>query len=167
MILNAEDTAAECINCGLCAQLCPSNLQPQELWRFTRARQLPPDKLGLQHCVLCSVCDYVCPSDLALAASFKEGQRLASALAEREQRAQRALQRYRARQQRQQLEHERLAQRREQAWQQPRQRTRSRPADTTALQIQKCERLLQRLPPDDTNYSKLSLRLQELRSQQQ
>ena len=82
----------------------------------------------------------------------------------REQRAQRALQRYQARQLRLQLEHERLAQRREQAWQQAKPKKRARPADTTALQIQKCEQLLQRLPPDDPNYTKLSERLQQLRS---
>ena len=82
----------------------------------------------------------------------------------REQRAQRALQRYQARQLRLQLEHERLAQRREQAWQQTKPKKRARPADTSALQIQKCEQLLQRLQPDDPNYTKLSERLQQLRS---
>ena len=96
--------------------------------------------------------------------SFQEGKALARLLAEREQRAQRALQRYRSRQRRQQLEHERLAKRREQAWQQPKQPLRARPASTTAIQIRKCEQLLQRLATDDPNHGKLSERLQRLRS---
>ena len=157
---------AECINCGLCAQLCPSHLQPQELWRFTRQSQLPPDNLNLPDCLLCSVCDYVCPSDLDLTASFQAAQRLADSLARREQCAQRAQQRYLAREERLQRERERLAQRRKQAWAQAASSAaRASNRDRVAIQIQKCQQQLQRLQPNTPVYAQLQSRLQKLRAE--
>ena len=156
-----------CINCGLCAQYCPSELQPQEIWRFSQCGEQPPAELKLADCVFCGVCDYLCPSDLPLTASFSEAFAHLQLQRKREQRAQRALQRFQQREQRLASERERLRNRRLQAQQQPgNERQAARSVDARQLQILKCEQQLQRLDPGSTAYAKLQERLAALRNGQ-
>ncbi len=57
----------ECIKCGLCEQVCPARLLPQQLYRYIKADKIPlaVDE-GLFACIECAACDYVCPSNIPL-----------------------------------------------------------------------------------------------------
>ena len=68
----AEEDPLPCIRCGDCADVCPVNLLPQQLFFFSRADQ--PTRLidhGIEACIECACCDYVCPSRLPLSAEFR------------------------------------------------------------------------------------------------
>ncbi|MCM8565525.1 electron transport complex subunit RsxC [Thauera linaloolentis] len=56
-----------CIRCGECARACPAELQPFELYWFSRARNF--DKARAYHlfdCIECGCCAYVCPAHIPL-----------------------------------------------------------------------------------------------------
>jgi electron transport complex protein RnfC len=56
-----------CIRCGACAQACPAELQPMDLYWFARAKNF--DKSQEYHvfdCIECGSCAYVCPSGIPL-----------------------------------------------------------------------------------------------------
>lgn len=59
--------AMPCIRCGRCAEVCPANLLPQQLYWHSRARDF--DKAEQYHlfdCIECGCCAYVCPSHIRL-----------------------------------------------------------------------------------------------------
>jgi Na+-translocating ferredoxin:NAD+ oxidoreductase subunit C len=61
-----------CIRCAECANVCPANLLPQEL--YTAAKSNDHDVLKqyrLDACVLCGCCDVVCPADIPLTQWFR------------------------------------------------------------------------------------------------
>lgn len=61
-----------CIRCGLCAEACPANLLPQQLYWYARARDY--DKLAahnLNDCIECGACAYVCPSEIPLVQYYR------------------------------------------------------------------------------------------------
>jgi electron transport complex protein RnfC len=56
-----------CIRCGACAQACPADLQPQDLYWFAKARNFGrAQELHLFDCIECGCCTYVCPSHIPL-----------------------------------------------------------------------------------------------------
>ncbi len=60
-------TAQTCIRCGRCAQVCPSQLLPQQLYWHARAGRL--DKAqddNLFDCIECGYCNTICPSHIPL-----------------------------------------------------------------------------------------------------
>jgi electron transport complex protein RnfC len=64
--------ALPCIRCGACAEVCPANLLPQQLYWYARAREF--DKVQDYHlfdCIECGCCDYVCPSHIPLVQYFR------------------------------------------------------------------------------------------------
>ncbi|MEX0902980.1 MAG: electron transport complex subunit RsxC [Pseudohongiellaceae bacterium] len=63
-----------CIRCGLCANVCPANLLPQQLHWFIRGGSLDAAaSLGLSDCIECGACAHVCPSHIPLAGHFRDG----------------------------------------------------------------------------------------------
>ena len=63
-----------CIRCGACAEVCPAQLQPQELLRQLRSDDLASAASGrLLDCSECGRCDPVCPSSIPLLQTFHEG----------------------------------------------------------------------------------------------
>jgi electron transport complex protein RnfC len=56
-----------CIRCGECAKVCPSDLQPFEMYWFSRARIFgKTQEYHLFDCIECGCCAYVCPSHIPL-----------------------------------------------------------------------------------------------------
>jgi electron transport complex protein RnfC len=56
-----------CIRCGECAKVCPSDLQPFEMYWFARARLFgKAQEYHLFDCIECGCCAYVCPSRIPL-----------------------------------------------------------------------------------------------------
>jgi electron transport complex protein RnfC len=56
-----------CIRCGECAKVCPSDLQPFELYWFSRAKIFgKAQEYHLFDCIECGCCAYVCPSRIRL-----------------------------------------------------------------------------------------------------
>ncbi|MDO8206831.1 MAG: electron transport complex subunit RsxC, partial [Gallionella sp.] len=64
--------ALPCIRCTRCVDVCPAELQPQELYWFSKAKNL--DKAEDYHlfdCIECGACSYVCPSNIPLVQYYR------------------------------------------------------------------------------------------------
>lgn len=63
----SQSKEVECIRCGQCSDVCPSNLLPQELqWSAKANDHAQLTKLNLSDCIECGACAYVCPSQIPL-----------------------------------------------------------------------------------------------------
>lgn len=61
-----------CIRCGKCAEVCPVNLLPQQLYWHTRAKDFDKAQdYKLFDCIECGCCDYVCPSHIPLVQYYR------------------------------------------------------------------------------------------------
>ncbi|MEF8708878.1 MAG: electron transport complex subunit RsxC [Candidatus Accumulibacter propinquus] len=61
-----------CIRCGACADVCPHELQPFELYWFARARNFgKTQEYHIFDCIECGCCSYVCPSHIPLVQYFR------------------------------------------------------------------------------------------------
>ena len=90
-----------CIRCGECAEVCPIQLLPQQLYWYANADS--EDKLrehGLIDCIECGCCDLVCPSNIPLTASFRIAKGRIRELEDEKARADRARRRFEARRER-------------------------------------------------------------------
>lgn len=87
-----------CIRCGDCAQVCPMQLQPQELLRTLRnGDAAAAGRLGLADCIECGCCAFVCPSQIPLVDWYREAKSAQAAAAADRRRADHARERYLAR----------------------------------------------------------------------
>ncbi|MEH4799317.1 electron transport complex subunit RsxC [Atlantibacter hermannii] len=97
-----------CIRCSACADACPADLLPQQLYWFSKGQQ--HDKAtahNLSDCIECGACAWVCPSNIPLVQYFRQEKAEIRAIQLEEQRAAEAKARFEARQQR--LEREKAA----------------------------------------------------------
>ena len=61
-----------CIRCGACADVCPHELQPFEMYWFARARNFgKTQEYNIFDCIECGCCSYVCPSHIPLVQYFR------------------------------------------------------------------------------------------------
>jgi electron transport complex protein RnfC len=61
-----------CIRCGACAQACPHELQPFEMYWFSRARNFgKTQEYHIFDCIECGCCSFVCPSRIPLVQYFR------------------------------------------------------------------------------------------------
>ncbi|MBI5109587.1 MAG: electron transport complex subunit RsxC [Rhodocyclales bacterium] len=61
-----------CIRCGECAKACPAELQPFELYWYSRAKIFgKAQEYSLFDCIECGCCSYVCPSRIPLVDYFR------------------------------------------------------------------------------------------------
>ncbi len=59
--------AQPCIRCGMCEQVCPMELLPQQLYWFARSGEHDKaEQFNLFDCIECGACAYVCPSAIPL-----------------------------------------------------------------------------------------------------
>ncbi len=97
-----------CIRCGDCAAVCPVQLLPQQLfWYACADDEAKLRDYGLTDCIECGCCDLVCPSHIPLTFDFRMAKARFQEQADEKARAERARQRYEARNQR--LEREQRA----------------------------------------------------------
>ncbi len=90
-----------CIRCGDCAAVCPVQLLPQQLfWYACADDEQKLRDFGLTDCIECGCCDLVCPSHIPLTADFRKAKGRIRELADEKARAERARQRFEARNQR-------------------------------------------------------------------
>ena len=68
----AAPPAMPCIRCGECARACPAQLQPFEMYWYSRARDFgKAQSYKLFDCIECGCCSYVCPSHIPLVDFFR------------------------------------------------------------------------------------------------
>jgi electron transport complex protein RnfC len=68
----AQPPALPCIRCTRCAQACPADLQPQELYWFSKAHNFgKAQEYHLFDCIECGACAYVCPSHIPLVQYYR------------------------------------------------------------------------------------------------
>ena len=115
-----EQPTLACIRCGECVQVCPVDLQPQQmLWFGDDASE------ALERCIECGLCNQVCPSNIDLAGQFQQSRQHLRAQSRAEKDAAMAKTRYQRRQSRlaardddrEQRRNRRLAGRSERRWQ--------------------------------------------------
>ncbi len=90
--------AQECIRCTRCADACPAELQPQELYWFSRSQHF--DKAvaySLFDCIECGCCSHVCPSHIPLVHYYRYAKSEISATRQAEKAANHARERHESR----------------------------------------------------------------------
>lgn len=65
---------SNCIHCGRCVGVCPSNLVPQMLAKAVKQHNISAfENLGGTECVQCGCCSYICPARIPLTHLFNIG----------------------------------------------------------------------------------------------
>jgi electron transport complex protein RnfC len=106
--MGEEQEEKGCIRCSACADACPADLLPQQLYWFSKGQL--HDKAtahNLADCIECGACAWVCPSSIPLVQYFRQEKAEIYAISLEDKRAAEAKARFEARQAR--LEREKLA----------------------------------------------------------
>ncbi|MCG7366566.1 electron transport complex subunit RsxC [Pantoea sp. ACRSH] len=103
-----NDEEQSCIRCSACADACPANLLPQQLYWYSQGGD--HDKARAHHiddCIECGACAWVCPSNIPLVQYYRQEKAELRAIDLEAKRTAEAKARFEARQAR--LEREKLA----------------------------------------------------------
>ncbi len=106
--MGEEQEEKGCIRCSACADACPADLLPQQLYWYSKGQVHDKAKAhNLADCIECGACAWVCPSNIPLVQYFRVEKAEIYAIAQEEKRAAEAKARFEARQLR--LEREKAA----------------------------------------------------------
>lgn len=99
--LPAPPPEQACIRCGLCAEVCPMELLPQQLFWHAKATEFEKaERLNLFDCIECGACSYVCPSSIPLVQYYRYAKGEIRVQRAEQLKADRARERFEARQER-------------------------------------------------------------------
>jgi electron transport complex protein RnfC len=71
-MLKEKKEPLPCIRCSKCAEACPVELQPQELFWLSKSDQFEKaQSYNLFDCIECGCCSYVCPSNIPLVQFYR------------------------------------------------------------------------------------------------
>ncbi|HEY9119870.1 MAG TPA: electron transport complex subunit RsxC, partial [Marinobacter sp.] len=102
-----------CIRCAACAEVCPMELLPQQLFWYSKAGELDKaEHLNLFDCIECGICSYVCPSSIPLVQYYRAAKGEIRVQQAEQLKADRARERFEARQARLEREQQEKEQRR-------------------------------------------------------
>jgi H+/Na+-translocating ferredoxin:NAD+ oxidoreductase subunit C len=64
--------AQACIRCGMCAEVCPASLLPQQLFWFSQGKEQEKlEQHNLFDCIECGACSWACPSAIPLVQYYR------------------------------------------------------------------------------------------------
>lgn len=90
--------ARPCIRCGKCADACPVSLLPQQLYWYSRAKDLEKaHEYNLFDCIECGCCAHVCPSHIPLVQYYRYAKTESFAVEQEKQQSENARRRHEAR----------------------------------------------------------------------
>ncbi|UJF18708.1 electron transport complex subunit RsxC [Vibrio sp. SS-MA-C1-2] len=87
-----------CIRCSACAEACPVSLLPQQLQWYAKDQDYDKcEQYNLSDCIECGACAYVCPSEIPLVHYYRQAKAEIKEIKLEAQKAERAKQRFEAR----------------------------------------------------------------------
>ncbi|OZG72480.1 electron transport complex subunit RsxC [Hahella sp. CCB-MM4] len=96
-----------CIRCGMCAEACPAELLPQQLFWFAKAQEFEKAEMyNLFDCIECGACSYVCPSSIPLVQYYRYSKNQVRTTKLEQEKSDKARERFEFRQSRLQREQE-------------------------------------------------------------
>ena len=95
----APPPAQPCIRCSMCADSCPMELLPQQLFWFSQSQEFgKAEQHNLFDCIECGACSYVCPSSIPLVQYYRYSKGEIRKQREEQAKSDRARERFEARQ---------------------------------------------------------------------
>ena len=89
------EPARACIRCGRCADVCPAKLLPQQMYWYSRAKDLEKvQDYNLFDCIECGCCSHVCPSHIPLVHYYRYAKAESWAMEQERRESERAKQRH-------------------------------------------------------------------------